>query len=205
MQIQTKLHDSLCGKRELATIATHDLDEIKTSTIKYTARSKHEINIIPLGRMKLMTAEKFYQDLKLEAENYRKEKKRQNFTGIYKFLYMLEDKEIYTCLEDASGNVLSLPPLTNSEISKISLKTKNILIEITSSTSALICKQVMETLLEKTLSIDLCRAGEEVAPKDKYLHLAQVKVFDVEGNVKTIYPSKVDLDDFPKKIVVERN
>lgn len=155
--------------------------------------------------MKLMTAEKFYQDLKLEAENYRKEKKRQNFTGIYKFLYMLEDKEIYTCLEDASGNVLSLPPLTNSEISKISLKTKNILIEITSSTSALICKQVMETLLEKTLSIDLCRAGEEVAPKDKYLHLAQVKVFDVEGNVKTIYPSKVDLDDFPKKIVVERN
>ena len=205
MQIQTKLHDSLCGKRELATIATHDLDEIKTATIKYTARSKNDINIIPLGRMKLMTAEKFYQDLKLEAENYRKEKKRQNYTGIYKFLYMLEDKETFACLEDASGNVLSLPPLTNSENSKISLKTKNILIEVTSNTSALICKQVMETLLEKTLSIDLCRSGEEMPPKDKYLHLAQAKVLDVEGNVKTIYPSKVDLDDFSEDIVVERN
>jgi phenylalanyl-tRNA synthetase beta chain len=38
---------------------------------------------------------------------------------------------LYPVIKDANGVVLSLPPIINGEHSKITLNTKNILIEIT--------------------------------------------------------------------------
>jgi phenylalanyl-tRNA synthetase beta chain len=47
------------------------------------------------------------------------------------FLKILEGKPLYPVIKDANGVVLSLPPIINGEHSKITLNTKNILIEIT--------------------------------------------------------------------------
>ncbi len=119
LQIQTKLHESVCEKREKSTIATHDLNKIKGGVVKYTARDPHLINIIPLGKVKKVTAQKLYDNLKAEAEALRKEKKRNVFSGIHKYLYMLDKKDIFACVEDGEGNVISLPPLTNGDLTKV--------------------------------------------------------------------------------------
>lgn len=124
LQIQTKLHDkeSICGKREKSTIATHDLSKLGGTDkyIKYTAKDPHNLKIHPLGKSKPVTAFKLYNDLKAEAEALRKEKKRNVYSGIHKYLYMLDNKLLFSCIEDAAGYVISLPPLTNGDSTKVS-------------------------------------------------------------------------------------
>lgn len=127
LQIQTKLHESVCGKREKSTIATHDLNKLSGAGkyIKYTAKEPNHLKIHPLGKSKPVTALKLYNDLKAEAEALRKEKKRNVYSGIHKYLYLLENKLLFACVEDAACNVISLPPLTNGELTKVSVRTRN--------------------------------------------------------------------------------
>ena len=49
------------------------------------------------------------------------------------FLKILEGKPLYPVIKDVNGVVLSLPPIINGEHSKISLNTKNVLIEVTAT------------------------------------------------------------------------
>lgn len=121
LQIQTKLHETVCAKRESSTIATHDLVKVKGAFIRYTAREPSHLGIIPLGKSKKVSAQKLYDNLKAEAEALRKEKKRNVYSGIHKYLYLLDKKELFSCVEDAEGNVISLPPLTNGELTKVHL------------------------------------------------------------------------------------
>lgn len=190
LQFQTKLHDGLCKKRELATIATHDLGLIPSKVLRYAAKAKEEIKIQPLGRGIVITADEYYCKLKAEADAIRKEKKRSQFTGIHKFLHLLDDQKNFAYLESDSGT-LSLPPLTNSEVTKLSLNTKKILVEVTSNSNAAICNQVMSAILSKALDMNFSTANED----SKLLELEQVRIVDVEGNLKNVFPSKVDLHE----------
>lgn len=192
LQFQTKLHDGICKKREIATIATHDLDLITSKTLRYAAKSKDEIMIHPLGRGTNITANEYYTKLKNEAEVIRKEKKRSQYTGIYKFLHLLEDEENFAYLSTDTGTTLSLPPLTNSDVTKLSIKTKRILIEVTSGANDLICKTVMTELLTKALSIGLSSTDDT---ESKILEIEPVRIVNIEGNLKNIFPSKVDLNE----------
>jgi Leucine rich repeat len=83
LQIQTKLHDTICEKREAATIATHDLNSIK-GPVKYTAKLAKYLEIQPLGNVNKMTGQKLFDTLKEKADLLRKEKKRNVYSGIHK-------------------------------------------------------------------------------------------------------------------------
>lgn len=48
-----------------------------------------------------------------------------------KYLHIIEDKPKFPVFYDAKKQVLSLPPIINSEGTKITMDTKNVLIEIT--------------------------------------------------------------------------
>ena len=48
-----------------------------------------------------------------------------------KFLPIIEDFPQYPVFYDQEGKVLSLPPIINSEATKITLDTKNVFVEIT--------------------------------------------------------------------------
>lgn len=218
LSIQTKLQDELCEKRTLATIATHDITKLKGESLVYEAKDPNHINFVPLGRKYPITAMEFYTKLQDEAEAERKQKKRNQISGIYKYLNLVEDrKEKFAYVSDNLGNVVSLPPLTNSESTKMSTSTKNIFIEITSSQSIEACKKVMEELFTEMLNAGIStktldeNANEEIARKvdelsleseeskdenKKLRHtlvLQQVKVVDTKGTLKTVYPSRVDL------------
>lgn len=122
LQIQTKLHETVCGKREKSTIATHDLLKLPTangSFLRYTAKDAGQLRIHPLGKTKLFSGTELYNELKGEADAMRKQKQRNTYSGIHKYLKLLENQQQYACVEDALGNVISLPPLTNGESTKV--------------------------------------------------------------------------------------
>jgi hypothetical protein len=188
LQFQTKLHDTTCRKRELATIATHDLERIASATLRYAAKHKDFVKIQPLNRNeKVYTGTEYFESLKHEAEVLRKEKKRSQVSGVYKFLTLLEDKSQYAFLETDTNVCLSLPPLTNSENTKMSLSTKRLLMEVTSHHSAAACSKVMSELISK-LS-EMANATE-----NNTLEIQQVRIMNpLDGSLKTLYPSKTDL------------
>lgn len=187
LKFQTKLHDTLCKKRELATIATHDLDLISSSmNFRYASKKKENIKIHPLNAAKSMTCTEYFDNLKREAEVIRKEKKRSSVSGIYKFLDLLKDKEDFAFLEVADTQVcISLPPITNSEGTKMSVNTKRMLLEITSNTNAVICYKVMSEMIQMLHKLT----------KAETLELQQVRILNSDETLKTLYPSKIDLKE----------
>lgn len=66
-----------------------------------------------------MTGAQLFLKLQTEAENIRKEKKRNVYSGIHKFLYLIEGKPKYPCLLSSNNDVISFPPITNSELTKV--------------------------------------------------------------------------------------
>lgn len=50
-----------------------------------------------------------------------------------KFLPIIESSPVYPVILDANGKVLSLPPIINGELSKVSVETRNLFIECTAN------------------------------------------------------------------------
>ncbi|MBZ3873843.1 Leucine-rich repeat-containing protein 47 [Sciurus carolinensis] len=225
---QTRLHEDLCGKRTAATIATHDLRALR-GPLLYAARPPQDLKIVPLGR-KEAKAKELVRQLQLEAEEQRKQKKRQSVSGLHRYLHLLDGKESYPCLMDADGDVISFPPITNSEKTKIKKTTSDLFLEVTSATSLQICKDVMDTLILKMAEMNKhtlenkeegsfsdtdsdAVSGQlsdpQVNPgagKDGQCPLVveQVRVLDLEGSLKVVYPSKADLATAPPHVTVLR-
>ncbi|XP_030921096.1 leucine-rich repeat-containing protein 47 [Geospiza fortis] len=216
LTMQTKLHEDICEKRTVATIATHDLQLVK-APLTYDVQPPDELKITPLGR-KEIKAKDLLRQLQLEAEEQRKQKKRQNVSGLHKYLQLLDGKDNYPCLVDAEGAVISFPPITNSEKTKIRKETRDLFLEVTSDTSLQICKDVMDTLILKIAELNrsalenkegsgsdmesdaLCGPGNLNLP----LVVEQVRVVDTDGNLKVLYPSKTDLATVSSLLTVIR-
>ncbi|EFA05368.1 leucine-rich repeat-containing protein 47 [Tribolium castaneum] len=182
IQIQNKLHETVCSKRNSSTIATHDYDKLPPGDLHYTTLPPSELQIQPLNRPTAMSGADLFTKLQTEANNLRKEKKRNTYSGIHKFLYLIEGKSRYPCLVNSQGIVVSFPPITNSEVTKIEVGTKNLLVEVTSSVSLHLCKVAMEALLRELIGL----VGHD-------LEVTQVKSTDPDGNLRVVYPSKNDL------------
>lgn len=56
IDLQDKLHQNICRRRQLVSIGTHDLDVLKTP-FRYEARSPKDIKFVPLGKNQAYTAE----------------------------------------------------------------------------------------------------------------------------------------------------
>lgn len=119
IDLQDKLHQNIGRKRTLVSIGTHDLDTVE-GPFTYDARSPKDIRFVPLNDTVERTAEEL-MDLYAKDSHLRH------------YLHILKDKPVYPVILDKNGTVLSLPPIINGNHSKITLATKNILIEITST------------------------------------------------------------------------
>jgi phenylalanyl-tRNA synthetase beta subunit len=108
--------------------------------LTYTAKPPKELEIKPLMRDKIYTGAALFQQLQTEAENLRKEKKRNVYSGIHKYLYLLEGKTLFPCLLNNSEQVISFPPITNSDVTKMSPSTQTMFVEVTSAISYTICR-----------------------------------------------------------------
>jgi len=113
MQLQEKLHLTHCRKRAKASIGVYDLDSIKFP-ISYKAE-KPEFSFIPLEFKK-----------KLTMKSMLKEHPKGRDYG-----WIIEKLPKYPLLIDSKGMVLSMPPIINSEDSKVTKNTKNLFIDVT--------------------------------------------------------------------------
>ncbi|GAA5861110.1 hypothetical protein JCM1840_003083 [Sporobolomyces johnsonii] len=120
IDLQDKLHQNLARKRTLVAIGTHDLDKIAPGDISYEALPPKEIKFAPLNKTQAYTAE--------EMMTLYKEDKH-----LSRYLHIIEDSPVYPIIYDTSRQVLSMPPIINSDHTKITLDTKNIFIDVTAT------------------------------------------------------------------------
>jgi len=115
MQIQEKLHITHCRKRKKVAIGLHDYDKIAFPVI-YTTKPK-DFRFIPLEETKEMTLQEILEKLPKGRD----------------YAWVLEGMEEYPLLHDGREKVLSMPPIINSEDTKVEETTKNIFVDITAT------------------------------------------------------------------------
>ncbi|KAK7197331.1 phenylalanyl-tRNA synthetase [Novymonas esmeraldas] len=121
IDFQEKLHAGLARRRTLASVGTHDLDKVNSSSFLYACRPRETISFVPLRQTKELHCAgeglaRFYADDR----------------HIGKYVPLISSGATYPVVYDGAGvNVLSLPPIINSRFSAISVDTRNIFIECT--------------------------------------------------------------------------
>lgn len=110
-QLQEKLHLSYCGDRSLAAIGLHDLDQV-SPPIYYKTVNEHPFK--PLGCERVMSIKEILSVVD-KGIRYRH----------------LVSEGTYPLLVDSRGTVLSMPPIINSEYTRITPRTKNVFIDVT--------------------------------------------------------------------------
>ena len=98
-------------------MGTHDYDKVQ-GPITYEARAPKDIVFRALKQTEELDAAQLFEVLKKDQK-------------LKKYLHIIEDKPKFPVFYDAKGTVLSLPPIINSDTTKISIETKNVLIEMT--------------------------------------------------------------------------
>jgi len=114
MQIQEKLHATLCRNRRKASIGVYDLDKA-TPPIKYTTVAPDGMKFVPLESSRELTPAQILQEHPKGIE----------------YSWLLKDLPRYPILMDSKGTVLSMPPIINSEDTKVTDQTRNLFIDVT--------------------------------------------------------------------------
>lgn len=115
MQTQDKLDTNYGRKRKKTSIGFYDLDKIK-SPVLYTTAEPESIKFIPLNMEKEMTPKEILEKHPKGVE----------------YANLVKDFDEYPILIDSENQILSMPPIINSnKLGNINESTKNLLIEVT--------------------------------------------------------------------------
>ncbi|MCX6843415.1 MAG: phenylalanine--tRNA ligase subunit beta [candidate division WOR-3 bacterium] len=118
MKMQENLHWALGRNRRRASIGVYDLDTVEPD-FEYSAVAPDGVKFIPLFGMPEGMAEATPKEI-LE--------KHPKGTG---YKHLLQSFARYPLLCDADGKVLSMPPIINSEETKVTPKTRNLFVDVT--------------------------------------------------------------------------
>ena len=163
MELQDKLHNNICRGRKLVSMGTHDLDTIK-GPFYYRALPKKEINFVPLNRTESVDGDGLMRILKDDPK-------------LSKYLYLLDGFDKYPVMMDSNNVIMSLPPIINSQHTKMTIDTHNVFIDITGLDFTK-CEIVLNTLV----------AMFSVYCKDQFT-IEEVKVVDKLNNTEKFYPN----------------
>ena len=162
MDLQDKLHNNICRGRKFVSMGTHDLDTIK-GPFYYRALPKKEINFVPLNRTEAVDGDGLMKLLKEDPK-------------LGKYLYLLDGFDEYPVMMDSNNVIMSLPPIINSQHTKMTLDTHNVFIDITGLDYTK-CEIVLNTLV----------AMFSVYCKEPFT-VEEVKVVNKKTNEGKIYP-----------------
>jgi phenylalanyl-tRNA synthetase beta chain len=122
--MQEDLHNGIARGRKKAAIGIHDLDAIKFPLI-YNTRAGNE-SFIPLGQTQPFKFKEVLSDLEVGKQ----------------YGNLLKNFNRYPTISDKNNKVISFPPIINSNNTKITDKSKNLLIEIT-GTNLETCQSIL--------------------------------------------------------------
>lgn len=114
MNVQEKLHLTHGRNRVKVAIGIHDLDKVK-GPFTYKAVKPHEVSFVPLD-----------MDRRMDLAEILKEHPKGR-----EYAFAVMGSESYPVIVDRDNNVLSFPPIINGELTRVTGKTENMLIEVT--------------------------------------------------------------------------
>ncbi|MEM4473573.1 MAG: phenylalanine--tRNA ligase subunit beta [Candidatus Bathyarchaeia archaeon] len=114
MEMQEDLHWGIGRDRRKASIGIHNLDAVKPP-FKYTAVEPTSVKFIPLGKAEEMTPKEI-------LEKHEK--------GIA-YRHLVDWAPRVPLLVDRDGNVLSMPPIINGELTRVTGETRNLFLDVT--------------------------------------------------------------------------
>ncbi len=114
IQLQEVLHKTHGRNRKKFAIGLHNFDVVK-APIVYTAKRFDEFSFTPLEADREMSGREIVEKHPKGVE----------------YGWIIKDRGLAPLLVDANGNVLSMPPIINSDLTKVSARTKNLLIDVT--------------------------------------------------------------------------
>jgi phenylalanyl-tRNA synthetase beta chain len=117
MELQDKLHNNICRGRKLVSMGTHDLDTVK-GPFYYKAMKRKDIHFVPLNRTEEVDGDGLMNLLKDDPK-------------LGKYLHLIEKSDEFPVMLDSNNVIMSLPPIINSQHTKMTLNTHNVLIDIT--------------------------------------------------------------------------
>ncbi|MCA9790592.1 MAG: phenylalanine--tRNA ligase subunit beta [Candidatus Eremiobacteraeota bacterium] len=165
MKLQENLHWALGRDRKRASIGVYDLDTLE-GDIRYTSIGPEERTFVPLGT---------------DTPHTPKEVLEKHPKGVA-YARLLKSHQRYPLLVDSKDQVLSMPPIINSEETRITRSSKNFFIDVT-GTEERIVNKTLNTLVTSLLELD---------PKAR---LEQVKIAYPDQTVATpdLAPQQVRL------------
>ncbi|PRT54874.1 Phenylalanine--tRNA ligase beta subunit [Wickerhamiella sorbophila] len=169
--LQDKLHANLCRNRSLVAIGTHDMAKM-SGNVRYQGRRPQDIKFAPLNQTKEMTGPEIIEFYKADR-------------NLSKYVPLIEDSEYYPLFVDENDTVLSLPPLINSNATKITLDTKDIFFDLTATDET-----KLAIVVDELVSIFSEYAAEPFT-------IEAVKIIYADGS------SKLSPDMNPRKMVAE--
>lgn len=120
MNLQEDLHWALGRDRKLASIGVFDLDTLQGDVFHYDAVDPDGLRFVPLGF-----------DPKDPASNLTpREILARHKTG-QAYAHLLTPMKKYPLLRDGVGTVMALPPIINSECTRVTMDTQNFFIDVT--------------------------------------------------------------------------
>ncbi|MGB9741164.1 MAG: phenylalanine--tRNA ligase subunit beta [Candidatus Bathyarchaeia archaeon] len=114
MEMQEDLHWGLGRDRKKVSIGIHNLDVVKPP-FTYTAAAPESVKFVPLGKSEKM-------NLREILEKHEK--------GIA-YKHLIDWAPRYPLLIDSQNNVLSMPPIINGELTRVSAETRNLFLDVT--------------------------------------------------------------------------
>ncbi|KAK0412694.1 hypothetical protein QR680_006356 [Steinernema hermaphroditum] len=184
IDLQDKLHQNIGRKRSLVSMGTHDLDTV-TGPFEYRFEEQKNIVFRALNQTEVMDATKL-------LETFQKD------TNMKQYLPIIgsEPSHPYPLILDSKGTVMSMPPMINSDHSKITLNTKNIFIEMT-ATDLTKAKVTLDTLC--CLFSQYCKEPYTVEPVEVVMPDGSVHVYP-ELSYRT---ETVRVEEVNKKIGID--
>jgi phenylalanyl-tRNA synthetase beta chain len=121
MQLQEKLHETYCRNRRKASIGIYDLDKVSPNIV-YEAAPPDKISFIPLEGNRKMSGTEILE---------------RTDKGL-KYAPIIKQLRLYPLLRDENGVILSMPPILNSEDTRVTSLTKNLFIDVTGLDESLV-------------------------------------------------------------------
>jgi phenylalanyl-tRNA synthetase beta chain len=118
IELQDKLHNNICRGRTLVSMGTHDLDTV-TGPFRYAALNPESFRFVPLNRTELVDGVELLELLSADPK-------------LKHYVHLLKNEPLFREILDAEGRIMSIPPLINSDQSKIRVDTKKVFLEVTS-------------------------------------------------------------------------
>ncbi|MDD1774277.1 MAG: phenylalanine--tRNA ligase subunit beta, partial [Methanobacterium sp.] len=163
MEFQEDLHWVLGRDRKKVAIGIHNLD-VLTPPFYYKAADPEENSFVPLETDKEM-------NLREILEKHQKGKK---------YAQLLEKYDKYPLIVDSENNVLSMPPIINGELTKLTSDTENVLVDVTGTDQ----KAVNHTL--NIITTSFAEAGAKIKTMDIIYDSETLKLPDLTPKKKIL-------------------